>query len=243
MLIVCPNCVSSYRVNPDILRLSQGVVRCAQCRRSWSLAEDGHEAWAFDGERPVPQSEASAGKLTAGARALDAQPHAAKPPRARRVADTEQSSPVRAVAAVLLLLALMTGAIGWRRPIVHAAPALAPIYALVGLQANESSLTLQDVKTAMVREGTTPVLTLEGTIENGRKTVARVPNIRIVVRDQAEQSVYTWTAAAPKTSLAPGETVTFKSRLVAPPGNGHDLEVGFADAHAVLSEAMVKGTR
>ena len=57
-----------------------------------------------------------------------------------------------------------------------------------------------------------------------------VPALRIAVRDKAHNELYSWTAPAPKTKLDAGETIVFRSRLAAPPEDGQDLMVSFADS-------------
>lgn len=240
MLIVCPNCVSSYRADPELLQQSGGAIRCAHCLRVWTVEDpQGDRVDASTIPRIKVEPQLYAEIASSPARSQHAPSAQFTPPRQ----DRDGASLLRVILALVAVLAIATGGIGLRKSIVHAAPALGQAYAFVGLPVDEGSVFLQDVKTAMILEGATPVLTLDGVIENGRAVSSRVPDIRIVVRDVAAQGLYTWTVAAPKRTLAPGESVAFKSRLVAPPTSGHDVQVGFADARIVVSEAMVKGPR
>ena len=259
MLIVCPTCVSSYKVGPEILSLSRGTVRCAHCREAWLIVGEAELAAANDriGEERVqdfaseceqnawhsepeaPQAGFHLGR--AGPLSVRAvRPLRSLPPP---VAAPQSGSAVKVMLLVIVGIGLGMAAVGWREPIVRTMPALTSLFAAIGLPTRDTALTLRDVRTATIQDGTTSVLTLEGRIENSWSNEASVPNIRIVVRDEAQQSLYSWTAPAPKASLGPGEAVVFKSRLVAPPGNGHDVAVGFSEASAVLSDAVVKGTK
>lgn len=240
MLIVCPHCISSYRADPELLQQSGGAIRCAHCLRVWTV-----EGW--QGERAdaatIPRIVVEPRLYAENASRVARPQYAASAKFTPLQQDRGGASPLRGILAVVTILGIATGCIGLRKSIVHVAPVLGQVYALVGLPVDQGSISLQDVKTAMIIEGATPVLTLDGAIENSRAESSRVPDIRIVVRDVAAQGLYTWTIAAPKRTLAPGESVAFKSRLVAPPTNGHDIQVGFADTRIVVSEAMVKGPR
>ena len=133
--------------------------------------------------------------------------------------------------------------IAYRARIAAIAPAAAPLFAAIGLPAVPPSLTLGTVETALADEGANKVLTLEGTIRNPGGTEAAVPNLRIVVRDDAEQSLYSWTTPAPRARLAPGEAMDFRSRLVSPPPAGHDIVVSFAGQAEAAAPARVTKER
>lgn len=52
MLIVCPSCASSYRIDPAALRPAGRAVRCARCKAVWQAAPDAEPAAAEAVERP-----------------------------------------------------------------------------------------------------------------------------------------------------------------------------------------------
>jgi hypothetical protein len=52
-----------------------------------------------------------------------------------------------------------------------------------------------------------------------------------VVEEENGRPLYRWTAAMPKPKLDGGESVTFETRLVAPPEAGRDVRVRFAQAN------------
>jgi predicted Zn finger-like uncharacterized protein len=85
MLIVCPNCATSYRVEPSSLGAAGRSVRCVRCRTIWFTREPGALAAVTRDFR------VDAGSLAAEAAAADL----AEPPAALPGADTEpdQSSP------------------------------------------------------------------------------------------------------------------------------------------------------
>jgi len=57
------------------------------------------------------------------------------------------------------------------------------------------------------------------------------------VRDEGGKEVYTWTAMPSRTSLAPGETLAFRSRLASPPAEGRDVSVRFFTRRDALAGA------
>ena len=120
--------------------------------------------------------------------------------------------------------------VGFRGAIVTRLPAAAPTFAALGLPVLHNGLALQDVRSVVSAEGGKTVLDLEGRIANLHDRSVTVPDLTVMVRDAAAMPLYTWKAAAPKPSLAGGETVAFRTRLSAPPTGGRDVRVSFADA-------------
>lgn len=231
MLIVCPACLSAYRM-PSQAR-DAAALRCAQCGKVFEAVPvpplQPHGSGSQDVMAALPGTRADLLPRSRPVRPLPT-PDAAT---GFRIAPA-------AIVAVVLLAAGM-GGIAWRAPIARALPATAPLFAAIGLPAN-GNLSLGPVVTALADDGPTRVLTLSATIRNTDKHGADVPNIRIVVRDEAEQSVYSWVAPGPQPRLGPGEAVEFRSRLVSPPVNGHDLVVSFADRTDGATATEVKAT-
>lgn len=155
-------------------------------------------------------------------------------PRSRQqITHLEPPVPIRhctgtTVPVTLLLLGLAMAGVAERERIALIVPQTAPFFASIGLPVSDG-LSLGEIETSLSDEGPTKVLTLRGHITNRQSTEAIAPNLLIVVRDESAQTLYTWTAPAPRTQLAPGEVVDFRSRLVSPPLNGHDVVVRFAD--------------
>jgi hypothetical protein len=68
---------------------------------------------------------------------------------------------------------------------------------------------------------------VEGAIVSAREHAVEVPRLRFAVRDRNGHEIYAWTALPSRSVLAPGETLTFRSRLASPPQEGHDVLVRF----------------
>ena len=237
MLIVCPACVSSYRIDSAVLDATRNTVRCAHCRRTWVVAPSasgtpaGRHAeglWQFetvaDDAFSAAEAPALGSPMVLGVRSV---------PPARRKGETApkegERSAFRVLTVVALVIGLGMGALACRTVIARAVPASETVFAAIGLPTTPSGLQLGNVQSEIGRDGASKVLTVEGEIRNGRAEAVALSALRIVVRDGAEQKLYSWTEPPPKASLAPGEAVPFQSRLVGPPDAGRDLLVSFAE--------------
>jgi predicted Zn finger-like uncharacterized protein len=223
MLIVCPTCASSYSLTREQLGEAGRTVRCARCRETWfaspdmAIAEEGEEdVVVLEADSVEPTGVAAArwrfpGLSLAAIKAIRI-PH---PPR-----------PVLALAGLGLLVALMV----WQRPfVVRMAPQMARAYAALGLPVNLRGLELSDVRSSLVVEQDRPVLVVEGQIRNIRQGDTEVPPLRLALRGPDGREIYQWTAEASQSSLPPGQSTAFRTRLTAPPAEGHDVLVRFAE--------------
>jgi hypothetical protein len=160
----------------------------------------------------------------------------ARPVRPPRPAEPAGRGRWRAVPCAIAFLVVAVGGLGLRASIVRAAPALAAVYEAVGLPVNLAGLALRGVRARIVRDGDRRVLVTEGEIVNIRRTENRVPTLTLSVRGANGLQRYAWSAPAPKTQLAPGETVTFRARLAAPPEEGEEVVVRFGRPARVAVE-------
>jgi len=129
--------------------------------------------------------------------------------------------------AVFALLALNVALIAWRVDVVRVAPQTASLYATIGLPVNVRGLALTNIATTTGMQDGVQVLMVEGTIASVSSRVAEVPRLRFEVRNASGQEIYAWTAQPERSTLAPGETLAFHSRLASPPPEGRDVLVRF----------------
>lgn len=66
-----------------------------------------------------------------------------------------------------------------------------------------------------------------GTVTNVGQTTHKVPSILIVLRDARDRIVYTWEVRAPKSALAPGESVTINEAVTDVPRSAKVAEIGW----------------
>ncbi len=224
MLIRCPHCSSAYEIQADLLFGGGRTLRCAECRECW-LAE-GPDANVLPLFGPEIVAEAR----------WERDPSAARPPRphprARLAGSLRRARGAAAFAMLGMVAVLAMAGIARKEDVVRVAPQSAALFAALGLPVNLRGLALEHVESRITdaAPGQAPVLTLEGRIANLRAGTTIVPELHFSVRDQAQNELYSWTAAAPKQRLGAGETIAFRSRLAAPPQDGRDLVVSFADA-------------
>ncbi len=235
MRIICPTCASHYEVDADAIGANGQLVRCLQCREVWLVKRTEHDALpalsAPDRARPIGPSE-QAPDVGPAREPIDF--HRARARLRPRIDAIALGSEARGTLGVLVACVLTLGgvmaALGERTAIVRHVPATSVLYAAIGLPVNTQGLALRGVRSALVAEGDKTVLTLQGEITNLRDEATSVPGLTMVVRGAGQAPLYTWTASSPKSKLAKGETVEFRSRLAAPPPQGQDVRVSFADA-------------
>lgn len=131
--------------------------------------------------------------------------------------------------AVSIVAATFVGAFVARETAVRLVPDLAGLYALAGLEVNLRGIDIVEVKTRREIDGATPVLVVEGILENVSATTRPVARIRFGLMSSTGREVYAWTMEAAKPTLDPGEMMPFRSRLPAPPDAANAVEVRFAD--------------
>jgi predicted Zn finger-like uncharacterized protein len=136
-----------------------------------------------------------------------------------------------------ILALIITNAIlvGWRGDVVRILPQTASFYAMLGLPVNLRGLAFDSVATTTEQHEGVPILVVEGSVVNNTRKIVDVPRLKFVVRNAANEEVYSWTAVAPRATLPPGEAVAFRSRLASPPTDGRDVLVRFVTRHDIIA--------
>ena len=133
------------------------------------------------------------------------------------------SLPIACAAMGALVLALMI----WRVDMVRLLPQTAAFYRMVGLEVNLRGLAFKDVKITTETVEGKPVLVIEGVIVAEAKKPVELPRLRFSVRDAQGAEIYAWNTVLDQSSLKPGETAWFKSRLASPPAEGRNIDIRF----------------
>lgn len=68
---------------------------------------------------------------------------------------------------------------------------------------------------------------VNGTITNVGENAERVPPILIVLRDEAEEVVFSWEVVPPQSSLAPGESVNVTEAVTDVPATARFADIGW----------------
>lgn len=123
----------------------------------------------------------------------------------------------------------VAGLVVFRAPVVTRVPSLAGFYRMVGLEVNLRGMVFGPIETLRETEDGKPVLVVEGSIANTTAASRDVPALRFALRDGDAQELYVWSVDPRATTIAAGETVKFRTRLVAPPDRAAELQVRFAE--------------
>lgn len=335
MLIVCPNCATSYTVGASALGLAGRNVRCVRCRTQWFAAPpqavtqaastatyideiiaeaDAKSTASIPSPRPTsrpampPATAMAPGHATEASlsaprlpdatpiapiesptpdamqfgAALDqistvapmraddvnsdapmidapahyAEPHIgdappivppAEPPfsmgepddvehaaarRPRKAKKPRERRRIGRLPVIITLLAMMLGAmLIWRNTVVKYAPQTASLFSAIGMPVNVRGLVFEGVTVSRDTTDGVAVLAVEGKIVSTSGAPVDVPRLRFAVRNATGSEIYTWTAQPPRSILGAGETMTFRSRLAAPPTDGVDVLVRFFNSH------------
>ena len=152
--------------------------------------------------------------------------HDALPAVARRTKAPRTSHSVLPTAAAALC-ALVAALVIWRGEMVRLMPQTAGFYRIIGLDVNQRGLTFRDVKLSTDTVEGKPVLVVEGIVESRRRNSVTVPPLHFMVRDARGTVIYGWNAKLEQSSLKPGETAPFRSRLASPPAEAHSVDLRF----------------
>jgi hypothetical protein len=154
--------------------------------------------------------------------------------QSRRVdkAVRRQDGRLRRFAPVLSLVGLTAFcslAIAGRVQIANALPAIAPLYAAMGIPANARGLEIRDIRSTLLDDQGQSYLVVEGQIANLRNVSSKLDDLSLSLRDPSGRDIYTWTAPPPEARIGAGQTLTFKTRLASPPREAQDVLVRFGN--------------
>jgi predicted Zn finger-like uncharacterized protein len=236
MILTCPDCATSYFVDDARVPSKGRTVKCSGCGQTWRAMPEGGAAEAdlefAPAEEPVddlePAPEAAA-ELDAGPDDLvvevapvDIRPIAAKAANAPRP---------RLALAGLAVAAGLAGGVGaaaiFRDEVVRLAPAAAPVFAQLGLPANEYGLVIEQVRSQAAFQGGRPVLSVTGAIRNVRGERVEAPALKVSLLDKAGKPLAAKLARPLNAAVPAGARRYFAISIADPPAGAHDLQVVF----------------
>ena len=231
MILVCPSCDTRYFADDSSIGKEGRRVRCATCGHAWHAKlpdEEGEPVVAEETgltreqvER-LRQTAAENTKARAGPHAeFRAREHAKRKRHHGRAATIAWGS------GFAIFVLAIGAAVLFRNEVAEAFPKAASVYRLVGLEVNRFGLTFENVEARRTFDGTTPVLTVTGSVINGSADRLATPQLRVVLKDEAGNAVQTWTDNFSVPSLGPAERTEFASRFEAPPVETYRLSVTF----------------
>lgn len=169
------------------------------------------------------------GSVAEAARSMMGAPLKAKIKLKSAAGSVKRELPLQSVAAVLALLAVMMAGFVMRDTVVKAAPDLAGIYRLAGVEINVRGLAFRDVETIRARDSGQDVLIVKGIVENISKSVRPVPAIQFRIEGREGEEINVWSIRPNTNALQSGERVDFRTTMIAPPSSAANIEVRFVD--------------
>lgn len=233
MLVSCPSCATRHDL-PQARLADGGMIRCAACGHGWI------ESRAIEIVEVAPRSlapviehsdepEREIQRLVEASREAQEEFAAA---RRRRKARLQRWAGFVACLCVPFVLAFSLP-----EPIVKAAPAAIGLYRAAGIEVNIYGLELRNVRPQHMRLDGTRVIAVKGEIVNVSDTIRKIPSLRFGLGDAARKEVYHWLLDTGARPLRPGEATGFVTRLASPPEAAKSLEIRFARAHEIGSNA------
>ena len=233
MILTCPSCGTRYQTAEAQFKPPGRNVRCAKCRHVWFQATPELEV-PIEPEPVIspaePEAPAAAAALNIGAQPHT--PHAVQEeePRRRRSRGAALAQSVGWLALLVLLGAIGWATITYRETIASVWPPSASLYTLLGMPVNVRGIALTNISYKQEYEAGQPVLSVTGKIVNVSNREQPVPEIRVVLMDDAKRELYHWTFDAGVPTLKPGAETPFTTRLSSPPADARNLNVRFAEA-------------
>lgn len=219
MILNCPSCSASFKVDPTLLGKSGRSVRCGNCGHSWHQVPGGTEAG------PGEATQAGRAQLARQAKTLDKAEKQRLRNRARRPVVARRTKPASGTIGWLVLgvfvAAICTGALLARNEIMALVPGTEPIYEQLGLKAAVGEgLDLRDVTSVRRTVDGENALVIKGVIVNVSSRPRAVPRLRASLTDSQGKELTNWVFASDSDDLPPGGLTTFETRTVNPPGAG-----------------------
>ena len=234
MILTCPACTTRYQADETQFSPAGRNVRCAKCGHVWhqpAPAVEGEPEPVFVAPEPPPSSfeDSPSPQAYAQPSSFEVEPQAPAP-------GPHSSWPRRLLQAVgwiglaaILVLIFWTGFV-YRQQITGAWPQSASLYSALGLQTKASGLQIVDYQYREEVQGGQPTLVVTGKLVNNGEHELSVPQIRVTLRDEANRELYHWTFVPAVTSLRPGQSTRFVTRLTSPPAGARHLDLRFARA-------------
>jgi len=225
MILTCPSCDTQYFADDTTIGESGRTVKCAACSHSWHVSGPGDEA--------VNAPAAVAGGAHEAYR---------ERVRERRQRKSRFAASMAWFISGILFAGLLASALIFRNEVVRMWPEAAKAYKALGLDVNRFGLDFNTIEPTRTFDGTTPVLTVTGTVVNISSLEQPGSDVRISLRDENGLEVGVLRAPMSAESLVPGAEASFEARMENPPVAAFDLELSFVDSTGTQTPAQGGGS-
>jgi predicted Zn finger-like uncharacterized protein len=256
MIITCPECSTNYQVDAAKFPAAGRKVKCAKCGHSWHQAAPEPEP-VVEVETPAPEPEPEIAAPEPAAPEPVAEPEPAPEPVPSRVtayspepefetpgpthATVEDTAPRRPsrwpqrfgvlIGWGLFVAIIAVGvfaAVTYRQSIATAWPQTASLYGMIGMPVNARGIDFEEVAYRKEKQDGQSVLAITGKLVNISGREQPVPQIRAALSNEEGRELYHWTFSAGITTMKPGQSVKFLTRISSPPPGAMNLDVRFA---------------
>ncbi len=243
MILTCPQCATRYQTDAAKFPAAGRNVRCAKCGHVWHQIGPTPEP---DPEAEIEVHEQAPPAPPPEPAGIAAQPRvAAFAPTPVSAVHTAEAAPSAApggrwagriaviagwVLLVGLILVIGWAAVSFRDNVATWLPQTSSFYAAAGLPVNPRGIDFTDVAQQLGTEDGQQVLAVTGRIVNRSNHELSVPLVRVDLFDMDKHELYHWTFVPGVSTLKPGDSAKFRTRLSSPPAGTHDIEVRFAQA-------------
>ncbi|WP_421693056.1 zinc-ribbon domain-containing protein [Aestuariivirga sp.] len=231
MIIRCPSC-SARRDIPNIASGSGAtLVACPSCGHDWL------EGSAVDGSaKPTSPEEAIVQPASELLRLIDAAKTARKEfdtLRRRRLLHTGAWGGL-----ALFAICPAIWVFAFPEEVVSAFPASMALYEQLDREVNIYGVEIRQIDLQHLLVDGKNIIAVKGELKNVSSTTRKIPWLRFGLKAKDSGELYHWTLDTEARPLKPGETTTFVTRLAAPPESANNVEIRFARADEIGSNAI-----
>lgn len=212
MILTCPSCETRYFADDATIGDSGRSVKCPACGHSWHV----HGSGGLDSITPV----AAAGGAHEAYR---------ERVRERRKRKSRLAASMAWISATGVFAVVLGGLAVGRNSVVQAWPEAAHAYKAAGLGVNRFGLDFAAIEASRTFDGTTPVLTISGSVVNVSRIAQPGSDVRVGLRDELGHEVAAIIAPVGMDQIAPGAEAAFSTRLENPPVEAFELELSFVE--------------
>lgn len=232
MISRCPVCSTRHDIPAADPAGAGTVVDCASCGHRW-VEGSGNLAPVQRNDDPTLsqpiQKQPAVHPLVEAARRSQSEFRLQR--RARRMRMAGWS-----VLAVLAAIPAM-GALLFPEQVVAALPGAADLYDWTGRQVNVYGLEIRQVDLQHLVVDGHKVIAVKGELTNVSSWDRKIPALRFGLLSKDNAEVYHWVLDTEVRPLKPGESTSFVTRLASPPEAARNLQIRFAHADEIGSNA------
>lgn len=234
MILTCPECATSYFVEPASIPPDGRTVKCTNCGARWRAEggveepEPGPDLASLMGEPPAASSDIDPDNdLEIVAR----EPEPKGKTKSRIKPSDKPRNPLGRIIGIAAALLVVVGGLGaavvFRTQVAGMVPGTAALFAAVGLPVSELGLVIEGVASKPAFQAGRPVLAISGAVRNTHSEAAAVPSIRFALIDPKGMEVASLTAEPSGDNLPGGAVRYFAVAMPDPPAGAHELVVAF----------------